>query len=109
MLPDDGICNSEPFPECQHAPSAGNIGVPLVGNSEIAFIKTHLSLVLAGTDGNRTRVTLAQEQGAAVVRRSAAEPRRTVSRHGDLGHLEGEIATVGDDLRTVFDQLFLQA
>ena len=36
-------------------------------------------LVLAGTDGDRTRVTLAQEQVAAAVRQSAAESRRTAS------------------------------
>ena len=29
--------------------------------------------------------------------------------NGDLGHLEGDIAAVADDLRADFDQLFLQA
>ena len=32
-----------------------------------------------------------------------------VSRNGDLGHLEGDIAAVADDLRADLDQLFLQA
>src|SRR4051812_25655423 len=80
------IARVSPYPECQHAPTAGNIGAPLVGSSEIAFIKTHLSLVLAGTDGDRTgpdgdrtRVTLAQEQVAAAVRQSTEQSRRTAS------------------------------
>ena len=30
-------------------------------------------------------------------------------RHGDLGHLEGDIAAVADDLRADLDQLLLQA
>jgi hypothetical protein len=67
-------------------------------------------LVLAGTDGDRTRVTLAQKQVAAAVRQSAEESRRTASaRHGNLGLLEGDIAAVADDLRADLDKLLLQA
>ena len=32
-----------------------------------------------------------------------------MSRNGDLGHLEGDIAAVAHDLRADLDQLFLQA
>jgi hypothetical protein len=31
------------------------------------------------------------------------------SRNGDIGHLEGDIAAVADDLRSDLDQLFLEA
>jgi hypothetical protein len=34
------FARASPYPECQHAPTAGNIGAPLVASSEIAFIKT---------------------------------------------------------------------
>jgi hypothetical protein len=48
LPPDDGNCKSEPCLECRHAPTAGNIGTPRAGSPEIAFIKTHSPMVLAG-------------------------------------------------------------
>ena len=56
------------------------------------------------------RLTLARVVAAAAVPRSAAESRANICRRdGDLGHLEGDIAAVADDLRADLDQLLLQA
>ena len=55
------------------------------------------------------RLTLALVVGAAVVPRSAAKSLGTSVVDGDLGHLEGDIASVVHHLRADLDQLLLQA
>ena len=60
------IARVSPYPECQHAPAAGNIGAPLVGAPRLPSSRRTSPLVLAGTDGDRTRVTLAPERVAVI-------------------------------------------
>ena len=98
-----------PRPECQDAPTAVEIGVPRSGSSEIAFISAHLVL---GSFWN------AQQPSPSRWRWIRRRPQfgdqwqnlgEQHSWHGDLGHLEGDIATVVNDLRANLDEFLAQA
>ena len=54
------------------------------------------------------RLTQALVVAAPIVLLSVAKSPGTFARDGDLGHLEGDVAAVADDLRADLDQLLLQ-
>ena len=57
----------------------------------------------------RDRFTPAMDQVLGATRRSSAGFREQVPWDGNLGHLEGDIASVADDFRADLDQFFLEA
>jgi hypothetical protein len=87
------LSRAGPRPECQHAPTAVEIGVRRLGSSKIAFIRAHLVL---GSFWN------AQQPSPSRWRWIRRRPQfddqsqnlgEQHSWHGDLGHPEGDIAT----------------
>jgi hypothetical protein len=58
---------------------------------------------------NIERLTLARAATSAAALRLAAKSPGTLPGNGDLGHLEGDVAAVADDLAADLDQLLLQA
>ena len=84
------------------------MGMARAGKLEMAFIKAHLP------HGSRST----SSSGAAHAGADRAAPQfgdqpqdlcKQHPRHRNLGHLEGDIAAVADDLRADLDQLLLQA
>ena len=57
----------------------------------------------------RDRFTPAMDQVWAQLGNHPQDVGEQVSWNGDLGHLEGDITPVADDLRADLDQLFFQA
>jgi hypothetical protein len=95
--------------ECQDAPTAVETGVPRLRSSETAFISAHLVL---GSFWNAQQPSPSRWHW---IRRrpqfgdQSQNLGEQYSWHGDLGHLEGDIATVVNNLRANVDQLLLQA
>ena len=87
---------------------AGECSRRALKNFEFRGIETHLSRRFDRTHGNQDALRFDVTGGG----RSSAisrKIRRTGPWHGDLGHLEGKMAPVADDLRADLDQLLLQA
>jgi hypothetical protein len=91
------------------APRGGRASKPPVGRAEAVSstcIKTHLSrrpcrVRPLRPSCRRGRCPQPGDQGQDI--------REHLTRHRDLGHLEGEVAAVADDLRADLDQLLAQA
>jgi hypothetical protein len=83
--------------------------VPKVGGRILNWLSSRHTSPMVLEHTTTERLTPTQDRVAAAVLRSAAGYREQSSRNGDLGHLEGDITAVADDLRADLDEFFLQA
>ena len=103
------IGKPEPRRERPDVPEAGKIGAARAGNTDIVLAKTHLSrrfrweLVPPACSRRRWR-WLRPEFG-----NQPQDLGEHVPRHGDLGHLESDVAAVADEPGADLDQLLPQA
>jgi hypothetical protein len=85
---------------------AADIGAPSAGNAGFVVIQTHLSLGL-----NAKQSSASRRYGCRwpQFRDQPQDIGEQISRDGDLGHLECDVAAVANDLRADLDEFLLQA